>query len=131
MPILVAYILGFLGALAGTIVLFILVLPDKKRETLPKFMRFLHDLFNFKFLVIEYIMKALYMFATLFCIVSGFFMLFSSLVPGKFVSAAGLGFATMIFGPIFLRVAYEFAMMFILLVKNTNQINRKMPKKDQ
>ena len=33
----------------------------------------------------------------------------------------------MIGGPIVIRIAYEILMMFILLVKNTMEINKKMP----
>ena len=42
----------------------------------------------------------------------------------EYVGARGL--LMMILGPIIIRLAYEFIMMFILLVKNVIQINNKL-----
>lgn len=136
MPLTIAYILGLIAAIACTVVLFLFILPESKRESLPKFLQLVHDFFNFKFLIIEYILKGLYMLITFFCIGGGFFMLFSgtstidNIFTGEtsFHSYAGRGILLMILGPIVTRLIYEFSMMFIVLVKNTTQINRKMPK---
>lgn len=133
MPMYVAALLGAVAALTCTILMFVLVMPDSKRESLPKFFKIMHDFFNFKFLVLEYILKALHMLGSLFCVGYGFFLLFSweDTWLGGTHSYAGTGLLLMILGPVLLRVVYEFSMMFILLVRNTNQINRKMPKQNQ
>ena len=131
MPINVAYILGLILALAGTIVSVILITPEKRRAVLPKFFQFVHDVFNFKFLILEKILKFLYIFSTLFTILTGFFMLFSgyetySYYGGSdFHSVALEGLLVMILGPVLIRIVYEFMMMTILLVKNVIQLNNK------
>ena len=49
----VMLILGLILAVAATVLAFIFIIPSKKREKLGGFFRFLHDVFNFKFLIIE------------------------------------------------------------------------------
>ena len=123
----VAYTLGMIGALACTILLFVLVIPEKKRDELNGFFKFLHDLFNFKFLVLEKILKFLYVFSTIACIGIGFFLLFSGYYGYYYRQSLFLpGLLLMILGPIFMRIIYEFMMMAILLVQNTISINRKL-----
>lgn len=123
MPVAIAYVLGIIAALAATIVAFVMVVPEKKRAGLNKFFQYIHDLFNFKSLWIEKIMKFLYIFETLACIAIGFFMLFSAQY-GRYMG--GVGILLIILGPIITRIFYEFIMMTILLVKNTIDINNKL-----
>ena len=111
---IVVAVLATLTALAGTVLSFIFLLPEKKRDRLPGFLRIVADIFNFKWLLTEYIMRALYIFTTLYCIVYGFFTIFTN---------PGLGFGLLIGGVISTRVVFELIMMLILLVKNTMQIN--------
>jgi len=136
MPIIVAIIIGVVLAIGGTITAFILIIPEKKKAGLNKFLLFLHDLFNFKTLWLEAILRAMYVFSTLFCIGGGFFMLFSwkiqwdwygNRISGKWNGLSGL--AMLILGPIIVRIAYEGVMMMILLVKNTIEINKKLGSK--
>jgi hypothetical protein len=125
----VALILGIIFGIAGTVLSFIFITPEKKREKLPKFFKFVHDLFNFKFLVIEKIMQALYIFFTIFVIIYGFFGTFSFESYFGHVAYTGWqGLLVLIFGPILVRLVYEGFMMFIILVKNTNSINAKLDK---
>ena len=120
----IAMIIGVLLALAGTIVACILIVPAKRREEMTnKFLIFLHDLFNFKQLFIELILKFIYIFATLAIILIGFCTLFTR------NNNALVSFIMMILGPIFIRIMYEFVMLTILLVKNTIEINAKLPNK--
>lgn len=130
MPIGTAVILGSICAIAATIALFILVIPESKKETIAnnKFLLFLHDLFNFKTLYLEWIVKALYVLTTTACVGIGFFMLFAGY--RGYISYAGPGFVLMILGPIIARITYESTMYIILLVKNTMQINGKLGKKE-
>ena len=104
-------------SLTGAILSFIFILPDSKRPKLNKFFRWVADVFNFRSLLIEQILKFMYIYATLFCILLGFFAFFEE-------PAAGLGL--LIGGPIGCRLVFEAFMMFVILVKNTNEINKKM-----
>ena len=79
----------------------------------------------------EKILQALYIFATAFAVIYGFFMLFSFRTIDYYLYTklqwnGGWGLLLMIGGPIGIRLAYEFMMMFILLLKNVIQINNKI-----
>lgn len=114
-------ILGILSLIA-TIVCCIFILPRKNDGHFPtRFGQFLHDLFHFKRLWLEYILKVLYIFETLFVILCGFSFLF---MRGGYAFLIGLG--VMILGPIAVRILYELMMMLILLVQNVIDINRKL-----
>jgi len=136
-------ILSILFAIAATVLSFIFIVPEKKK--LPGFFNIVRSIFNFKFLVIEKVMQACYIFSTLFVILYGFFGIFFfgyetyEYVPsgssywggGEYVSRwvwqGWVGFLIMILVPIVLRLVYELIMMFLLLVKNVIQINNKLP----
>lgn len=113
-------ILAVVLAVVGTVLLMILVTPEKRRAGLNKFFRGVADICNFKGLLLEYIVRALYIFLTLLVVVLGFFTLFVQPLSGLLL---------MILGPIVLRIYFELIMMFILLVKNVIQINNKIPGK--
>lgn len=130
-------IVGAVLALVATILAFVYIVPEKRRVKLNKFGKFLHDTVNFKFLIIEKILQALYIFATALVIFSGFFMLFYvqegytyhsyySTYTTPSIWYGGYGLLLMILGPIVIRLGYEFLMMAILLVKNVIQINSKL-----
>lgn len=108
-------------AMICAILCFVFVIPEKRRAQLNGFMRYLADIFNFKSLLLEKILKFVYIFSTVYIILLGFFIL---------ISAEGenfIGLLIMILAPIVLRLAYEPLMMFIVLVKNSSDINNKLP----
>ncbi len=128
----IAAILGFVGALTLTILLYVFVIPEKKNGKFSnKFWQLLHNIFNFKSLLIEVILKFCYVFGTLFIIVYGFFLLFSSeqygYGPYSYSQSMALpGLLTMVLGPIVLRLMYEGIMMLIILVKKVISIDNKL-----
>ena len=121
-------VLALLLAIGATVVAFIFIVPAKKREKLNKIGKIAHDALNFKYLIVEKVLQALYIFSTAFVIVLGFFMLFyfERYYYGDVKWHGGEGLLLMILGPIAVRLAYEFMMMLILLVKNVIQINNKL-----
>ena len=116
-------IIATILAIIATVAAFILIVPESKREKLGRFGKFLHDAVNFKFLIVEKILQALYIFFTALVILVGFFMLFCSDWSGWM---GGKGILLMILGPIAVRLSYELMMMAVLLVKNVMEINRKL-----
>ena len=118
MPLTTALIIGLILALIATVLVYLFVMPERARNSLPKFLQFLHDIFNFKSLLIEKIIKVLYVFCTLGCIGVGIFLLFGS----NFV----WGILLIILGPLVVRIIYEFMMLKILEVQNVISINRKL-----
>lgn len=130
-------ILALVAAITGTVLCFVFIVPERRRNTLNNFGKLLHDVVNFKTLIVEKILQAFYIFATLYVIVLGFTMLFyvESGVDYYYYRTSstwygGYGLLMMIFGPIAIRIFYEFAMMFVLLVKNVIQINNKLKTAD-
>lgn len=126
--------LSVIVTLVLTIVLAIAVVPDKKRDKLKGFARALNDIFNFRGLLIESIVRFLYLLSTVACVVTGFFMSFLVIKAPSFFGDTEYvtrwygwaGILLMILGPILIRLVFEAAMLFILLVKNTIQINNKL-----
>ncbi len=112
-----AIVIALILTLVCTILSLIFITPDKKREGLNPFFKFLHDLFNFRWLLVEKILKFLYVFSTIMCIFLGFVLLFESF---------GGGLALIFLGPIGFRFLFESLMMFVLIVKNVIAINNKM-----
>ena len=142
--------LFLVGVAAALVLLCLKVMPQKLDGTFDsKFMQFLHDYFNFKKLYIESVLKFVFALATVVCIVGGvvgilgaIFGFFSGIVEAldyggwyfeylvRDVSYTILSsLFTLVLGPVIVRLVYEFAMMFILLVKNTIEINNKLPEK--
>lgn len=126
---LIFLIIAVVLAIAATVLAFIFVVPEKRREKLNAFGKFLHDLCSFKFLVVEKILQALYIFSTAFIVLYGVLQLFN--VQRDYWTGAsrwmgGTGLLCIIVGPIAVRLSYELMMMAVLLVKNVISINRKM-----
>lgn len=130
--------LGFVLVVAAiaTIVLMVLaykfIVPEKRRAKLNKLGQFLNDVFNFKFLIIEKIMQFLYVLSTIACVCVGILMLFgitsyTSYYGTNYTTWYGFyGLLLAIVGPFAVRLAFECAMLFLLLVKNVIQINKKL-----
>lgn len=120
-------IVAFILAIVAVVLAFIFITPEKKRPKLNKFGQFVHDTLNFKYLIVEKILQALYMFFTAYVILTGFFMLFM-VEDGYFEDRwlGGYGLLVMIVGPIAIRLVYELLMMAVLLVKNVISINNKL-----
>ncbi len=110
---IVALVLG----IVGTVLAYIFIMPKNKVKNLNKFWYFVHNVFNFKTLLVEKIFKALYVFLTIFVICYGFFQLFVSFLSGLLI---------LLLGPILVRITYEMIMMFILLVQNIAAIKAKL-----
>lgn len=152
-------VLAALAAIAVTVLLCIKVIPAKKDGTFQKpIMQQAHDFFNFKKLYVESILKVIYAFCTVFAFVSGIltavlgnFVFFISRIidwadmseyarryadgfwSDTFSDMLGIffgGILAAILIPVILRITYELFMMFILLVKNTIEINNKIKKED-
>lgn len=129
-------VLALVFAIAATVLAYIFLVPEKKYAKLNKFGKFLHNMLNFKTLIIEKILQALYIFSTAFIILLGFFMLFYVERYGYYYYSytkwyGGYGIMLMLFGPIVIRLLYEFGMMFILLIKNVIQINNKLKSQNE
>ena len=118
MPVNTALIIGIIAAVIVTVLMYIFVIPDKARQNLPGFLQFIHDVVNFKTMILESVIKLLYVFCTLGCICVGILLLFGS--------TFWVGLIVLVIGPLVLRVIFELIMLFVLQVQNVISINRKL-----
>lgn len=125
--------LGIVATIICTVLAYKFIIPEKKRGNLNKLGQFLCDVFNFKFLIVEKILQFFYVLSTIACVCCGFFMIFgieiyhSSYYNSTYSSWYGFyGILLALFGPIVIRLVFESAMLFILLVNNVMQINKKL-----
>lgn len=129
MPVSVGTVLAIIFGVLATIAAYIFIMPAKKRKKLPSVLKALHDIFTFKSLLIEKIVRFLYVFSTIFVEFYGFFLLFCvqrSDFLGSNKWMGGKGVLIMLLGPIVLRIVYEFLMMTVLLVNNIIAIKKKL-----
>ena len=127
MPVEIAITIGAILAVVATVLAYIFIIPENKREGLNKFLKWVHDVCNFKLLYIEHILKALYILETAFCLIAGFLMLFSVIDAYFFTVYIGwVGLLVMIVGPIITRLIYEALMLAVLHLKATREINDKL-----
>ena len=76
MSVTTAVIIGLILALLATVCSYLFLIPENKKNSLSGFFRFLHDVFNFKTMLIESVSKLLYVFCTFGCIGTGILLLF-------------------------------------------------------
>ena len=132
LPIVVS--LGIVSSIAAVVLMYIFIFPAKKLSRLPAAIQRIVSILNFGELFLEKFLRFIYILATVASVIVGAFMLFGishySGVYTNYTKWYGVwGIALMLLGPIVLRIIFEFLMMFILLVKNTIEINKKL--KDQ
>lgn len=105
-----------LSIISGVLV-YIFFLSPKKENNLSPLLKCLKDFLNFDKMMIETILKIVYLISTIFVILTSF-----NFIAYDF----GLFFLTLILGPIFIRLFYELILINICIWKNTTDINKKM-----
>ena len=115
-------IVSLIVALLVVILLYSYILPEKRRAVLNGFFTVVHDFFSVKTLWIEAILKFMYVFGVIFLIIFGISLFFVDGLENK----GWYGLFCIIIGPIIERLAYEFTMLFIWLVKNVMDIRNKL-----
>ena len=107
-------VIAFIIAIAAGIMIYFMLVKDNKpvSEKLQK----LKDLLDFKTMLIEPILKIVYIIATVFIILFSF-----GLISLNFVSFL----MVLILGPIAIRIVYELMMINIMIWKNTKEIAQK------
>lgn len=132
MPVGVSVVLGVIATIAAMIYIYVVVMKEEKYAELPPFCQKLNDLFNFKKLWLESILKFFYILSTVFCVIMGVLLLIS--VEKGYYGDTSLflpGLLVLLVGPITIRLTYEATMMFIILVKNVIQINNRLAGKEE
>lgn len=112
-------VIAFIIAIAAGIMIYFMFVKDNKpvSEKLQK----LKDLLDFKTMLIEPILKIVYIIATVFIILFSF-----GLISLNFVSFL----MVLILGPIAIRIVYELMMINIMIWKNAKEINDNIKAKN-
>lgn len=119
-------IIVILGLILGLVVFFVFM-PKKNEGKYTGFLGWLYDFLNFKILLSQGLLKALYAISAATLILSSLYkFLFTE---GGSIGAKLLAFVlTFVLGNIILRIVYEFMLFIILICKNTSDINSNLEK---
>lgn len=104
-------------SIIGGVLIYIFFLSQKENIKLSPFLKWLKDFLNFDKMMIETILKVVYLISTIFIILISF-----SFIAYDF----SLFFLTLILGPTLIRLVYELILINICIWKNTTAINKKM-----
>jgi len=111
---IVALVLSVIG---GILAYILFVKKDVKLEN--KFLIWFKSFLDFKEMLIETILKVTYIILAIFI----------TLLAFKLISVSFIGFlVSLVFGNLMLRLIYEASLMFVMIWRNTSEINNKMKK---
>ncbi len=113
-------ILGFILAIIGSVLIYVLFLRKDNEEKLTGFTKWLYDFLHFNKLCIEGILKFTYLFFAIDITVLSFGLISTSFI--EFIIA-------LVLGNLFLRIAYEMLMLLISIHRNIREINDNNKKK--
>lgn len=108
-------------AIVGGIVLYFTFLSKKNEGKFTGFLGWVYDFLTFKKMIIESILRILYLVAALFITLSSF-----ALISTSFLSFL----LTLVIGNVLARVGYELLLITLVICKNTTEINKKLDKKE-
>ena len=112
-------IVSVILAIIGGIVLYFTFLSKKNEGKFTVFLGWLYDFLTFKKMMIENVLKILYIIVALFVTLSSFGL----------ISISFLAFLlTLVIGNVLTRVIYELLLVKLVICKNTTEINKKLNK---
>ena len=108
-------------AVIGGIVLYFTFLSKKNEGKFTGFLGWMYDFLTFKKMMIENLLKILYLIATIFITLGSF-----ALISTSFIAFL----MTLVFGNIAARVGYELFLVTLVICRNTTDINKKLGNKE-
>ena len=113
-------IIALVLSIVGAILVYVLFLAKKNEGKFKGFWGWLYSALKFDKMMIEVILKVLYIFSALFVTLGSF-----GLIPISFLTFL----LTLVLGNVATRVAYELILMRVQIWKNTTEIKEKLGKK--
>ena len=104
-------------AVIGGIVLYFTVFGKANENKFTGFMKWLYDFVTFKKMILESLLRVLYIITAIYITLSSF-----ALISTSFVSFLLM----LVLGNLFARIAFEFSLVLLTICKNTTEINGKM-----
>ncbi len=112
-------IVSLVLAIVGGIVLYFLIFTKQNEHKFTGFMKWLYDFFTFKNMLLETLLKVLYIIVALYITLSSF----------SLISISFIGFLLqLILGNLLARIGFEFSLILLTICKNTTEINDKLSK---
>ena len=104
-------------AIIGGIALYFTVFGKANENKFTGFMKWLYDFVTFKKMILELLLRVLYLIVAIYLTLSSF-----ALISSSFVSFLGM----LIIGNLIARITFEFSLVLLTICKNTTEINNKM-----
>lgn len=104
-------------AVVGGIVLHFTFLKKSNEGKLKGFAAWMYDFLTFKKMLIENLLKVLYLICTLFVTLASF-----SIISQFFLGFVGF----LVLGNLTIRIVYEFSLILLVICRNTTEMNSKM-----
>ena len=112
-------IISLVLAIVGGIALYFTFLSKKNEGKFTGFLGWMYDFLTFKKMVIENILKILYLIVATFITLSSF----------SVISSSFLAFLVyLVVGNLIARVCYELFLVILVICRNTTEINKKLDK---
>ena len=108
-------------AVVGGIVVYFTFLSKKNEGKFTGFLGWLYDFLTFKKMVIENILKILYLIIAAFITLSSF-----ALISSSFLAFL----AYLLLANLLVRIIYELFLVVLIICRNTTEINKKMGKSE-
>ena len=118
---LVWFIISVVVAFIGGIALYFTFLNKKNEGKYKGFTGWMYDFLSFKKMVIENILKILYLISAIYITLSSFAL----------ISSSFLGFLLyLVVGNLVIRIVYELLLVVLVICRNTTDISKKLDKKE-
>ncbi len=111
------FIISVVVAIIGGIFIYFMLLTKDNEKKCTGFMKTLFDFATFKKLILEDILKILYIIVAIYITLSSLALISSSFV---------LFLVQLVFGNIIARIVFEFSLLMLTICKNTTEINDKL-----
>ncbi len=110
-------IISLVLAIIGGICLYFTVFGKANENKFTGFMKWLYDFVTFKKMMLESLLRVLYIIIAIYITLSSF-----ALISTSFVGFLGM----LILGNLIARITFEFSLVLLTICKNTTEINSKM-----
>ena len=110
-------IISLVLAIIGGICLYFTVFSKANENKFTGFMKWLYDFVTFKKMMLESLLRVLYIIIAIYITLSSF-----ALISTSFVGFLGM----LILGNLVARITFEFSLVLLTICKNTTEINSKM-----
>lgn len=110
-------IISLVLAVIGGIVLYFTVFGKANESKFTGFMKWLYDFVTFRKMILESLLRVIYIIVAIYITLSSF-----ALISTSFVGFLGM----LVLGNLIARITFEFSLILLTICKNTTEINSKM-----